>query len=248
MRASCSLHRSLLFLGKLDNVLGLDEVLLRLLELDRRQSVCGDVLFGPSHYHLLHMLSVCIGRTGFLEFVVVDLDQLLGIAIAVLNKLFDAWMSHARINSLRDSLARRLDRETLDLFELDRLLTLCMLAVPVLIHLSEQILARRLDNAHLHLLQKILVLRERARVRQEPAVAARADDVALVGRVMGTGVARAALAAEVALFAARVGDLGNLRCAVRGGLQAAVALLGPGSLDSRALGGALALLESVVDR
>ncbi len=194
------------------------------------------------------MLSVCIGRTGFLEFVVVDLDQLLGIAIAVLNKLFDAWMSHARIHSLRDSLARRLYRETLDLFELDRLLTLCMLTVPVLIHLSEQIQARRLDNAHLHLLQKILVLHERARVRQEPAVAARADDVALVGRVMGTCVARAALAAEVALFAARVGDLGNLRGTVRGGLQAAVALLGPGSLDARALGGALALLEGVVDR
>ena len=182
------------------------------------------------------MLRVCICVTRFLEFIVVDLDELLGVAVAVLYELFNAWVSDARINSLRDCLPSRLDREAVDLFELDRLLAFGVLVVPVLAHLPEQVLASGLNVSHLHLLRKIVVFCERARVGQEAAVAARADDVTLVGGVVRAGVALTALAAQVALFRARVGDLWNLGGTVRRRLQTAVAFLRAWPLNASAFG------------
>ena len=182
------------------------------------------------------MLRVCICVARFLEFVVVDLDELLGVAVAVLYELFNAWVSDARINSLRDCIPSRLDREAVDLFELDRLLALGVLVVPVMTHLPKQVLASGFNVAHLHLLRKVVVFCERARVGQETAVAARADDVTLVGGVVRAGIALTALAAQVALFRARVGDLWNLGGTVRRRLQTAVAFLRAWPLNASAFG------------
>jgi len=101
--------------------------------------------------------STCIGVTRFLEFVIVDLDKLFGVAAAILDELFNTWVSDALIYGLCDCLTTRFDRETLDLFELDRLLALGVLVVPVYAHLPKQVLTGGLNEPHLHMLRKVLV-------------------------------------------------------------------------------------------
>jgi hypothetical protein len=59
---------------------------------------------------LMNIRDEGIGVTGFLILIVVDLDELLGVMVFVLEYLLYACVSDARIHSPRDCLSYLLDR------------------------------------------------------------------------------------------------------------------------------------------
>lgn len=117
-----------------------------------------------------------------------------GISVTVLcNELFDSRVASSEFDGLGHCLARRLDRQGLDLLEFNWLL-----ALGVGVQLAYHGASSRFDEVpHLHLLRqtkrRLVVLPHHRALVQKKAVAARGHDVALIARVVAHACSTLAL-------------------------------------------------------